>query len=117
MTSAPTRRSNGCSRFSAQATSGAAVTHDHGFDLYRKPGNRLCAAVAFVDKWPVFAGGDGRASDSRYPDAVQILCSILTLGDSTATSGAVEVSVVPWGLESIDGHIEFEVPADQLISS
>ncbi|MFF8024368.1 hypothetical protein ACFZDJ_25310 [Streptomyces sp. NPDC007896] len=73
--------------------------------------------MAFVDKWPVFAKGDGRTPDSRYPDAVQILCEILTPGDSTATSGTVKVSVAPWGLESIDGHVEFEVPADQLTSS
>ncbi len=56
---------------------------------------------------------DGQASDSRSPGPVEILCAILTLGDSTATSGTVKVSVAPWRLESIDGHIEFEVAADQ----
>ncbi|MDX3759659.1 hypothetical protein [Streptomyces sp. AK02-04a] len=102
------------------------VTRDHGQLAARQPTRLrrttvdyapLWATVAFVDKWPAFAGEDGQASDSRSPGPVEILCAILTLGDSTATSGTVKVSVAPWRLESIDGHIEFEVAADQLISS
>ncbi|MFF1414046.1 hypothetical protein ACFVX6_30345 [Streptomyces sp. NPDC058289] len=72
---------------------------------------------AFIDKWPVFAGGDDLSPDSRYPAEVSILCDILTTGDTTDTSDTVKISVTPWGLESLEGHVEFEVGADQLTTS
>jgi hypothetical protein len=68
---------------------------------------------AFVDKWPVFTGDD-LTPDSDYPLEVGILCDILTT-DNTADT--VTISVTPWGLESLDGRVEFEVRADQLITS
>ncbi|MEU1232005.1 hypothetical protein [Streptomyces sp. NPDC005828] len=68
---------------------------------------------AFVDKWSVFTG-DNLTPDSDYPVEVGILCSILTTDNTTDT---VTISVAPWGLESLDGRVEFEVRADQLITS
>ncbi|MER5808296.1 hypothetical protein ABT143_08905 [Streptomyces sp. NPDC002033] len=75
---------------------------------------------AFIDKWPVFAGGDDLSADSRYPAEVSILCDILTTGDTTDTSDTsdtVKISVTPWGLESLEGNVEFKVRADQLTTS
>ena len=40
---------------------------------------------AFIDKWPVFAGGDDLSPDSRYPAEVSILCDILTTGTSRSS--------------------------------
>ncbi|MFC9595770.1 hypothetical protein ACFTUC_38990 [Streptomyces sp. NPDC056944] len=70
----------------------------------------------FIDKWPVFSGEDLH-SDSSYPVEVGILCDILTSGNSSGTGDTVKISVAPWGLESLDGRIEFEVRADQLTHS
>ncbi|MEU8433811.1 hypothetical protein AB0F18_12955 [Streptomyces sp. NPDC029216] len=72
---------------------------------------------AFVDKWPVFTASDDLAPDSRYPVQVGILCDVLTTGNTAGTSGTVRISVAPWGLESLEGHVEFEVRADQLTTS
>lgn len=69
---------------------------------------------AFVDKWPVFAGGDDLTPGSRYPAEVGILCDILTTGTTPDTADTVKISVAPWGLESLEGRVEFEVRADQL---
>ncbi|MFD8650906.1 hypothetical protein [Streptomyces mirabilis] len=68
----------------------------------------------FTDKWPVFSGDDDLAPDSRYPVEVGILCDILTTGN---TADTVKISVTPWGLESLEGHVEFEVRANQLTTS
>ncbi|GLV88522.1 hypothetical protein Slala03_82110 [Streptomyces lavendulae subsp. lavendulae] len=70
----------------------------------------------FVDKWPVFSGEDLHP-DSSYPVEVGVLCDILTTGNSADTADTVKISVAPWGLESLDGRIEFEVRADQLTTS
>lgn len=50
---------------------------------------------AFVDKWPVFAGEDRLAPDSRYPIEVQILCDILTTSDSETAPDTDKISVAP----------------------
>ncbi|MFE2852042.1 hypothetical protein ACFXJO_13040 [Streptomyces lavendulae] len=71
---------------------------------------------AFIDKWPVFSGDD-LAPDSRYPVEVGVLCNILTTGNTAGTSDTVRISVTPWGLESLEGRVEFEVRADQLTTS
>ncbi|MFF4392542.1 MULTISPECIES: hypothetical protein [unclassified Streptomyces] len=72
---------------------------------------------AFIDKWPVFSGGDDLAPDSRYPVEVGILCDILTTSNTADTSDTVKISVTPWGIESLEGRVEFEVRADQLTTS
>ncbi|MQY15131.1 hypothetical protein SRB5_53090 [Streptomyces sp. RB5] len=46
-----------------------------------------------------------------------ILCNILTSGNGSGTADTVKISVAPWGLQSLDGRIEFEVQADQLTHS
>ncbi|MET8751361.1 hypothetical protein ABZW32_14870 [Streptomyces sp. NPDC004667] len=66
---------------------------------------------AFVDKWPIFTGED-LTPDSAYPVEVGILCDILNTATDTLT-----ISVAPWGLESLDGRVEFEVRSDQLTTS
>ncbi|WP_406404785.1 hypothetical protein OH805_37035 [Streptomyces sp. NBC_00879] len=68
----------------------------------------------FVEKWPVFADRNRLTPDSTYPVAVEILCDTLADDDSSATADTVKVSVAPWGLESLEGRVEFEVRADQL---
>ncbi|MEV8536193.1 hypothetical protein [Streptomyces sp. NPDC051211] len=70
----------------------------------------------FVDKWPVFSGEDLHP-DSSYPVEVGVLCDILTTGNSADTADTVKISVAPWGLESLEGRIEFAVRADQLTTS
>ncbi|MCR8577523.1 hypothetical protein [Streptomyces sp. Isolate_219] len=72
---------------------------------------------AFIDKWPVFTDGDDLAPDAHYPVEVVILCDILTADDTANTSDTVKISVSPWGLESLEGRVEFEVRADQLTTS
>lgn len=72
---------------------------------------------AFIDKWPVFTDGDDLAPDAHYPVEVVILCDILNADDTTNTSDTVRISVSPWGLESLEGRVEFEVRADQLTTS
>ncbi|MGH4035195.1 hypothetical protein ACQB60_40475 [Actinomycetota bacterium Odt1-20B] len=67
----------------------------------------------FVDKVPVFTSGD-LGPDSRYPVEVQVLCDILPTGSASVTPDRARISVAPWGLESLDGHVEFEVRADQV---
>ncbi|MFE7413067.1 hypothetical protein [Streptomyces laurentii] len=71
---------------------------------------------AFIDKWPVFTGDD-LTPDSRYPVEVGILCDILTADGTTDPLDTVTVSVAPWGIESLEGLVEFEVRADQLTTS
>ncbi|MEU6987362.1 hypothetical protein ABZ946_28715 [Streptomyces sp. NPDC046324] len=46
-----------------------------------------------------------------------ILCDILDSGNSSGTADTVNISVAPWGLESLDGRIEFEARADQLTTN
>ncbi|MFE5487902.1 hypothetical protein [Streptomyces sp. NPDC056527] len=70
----------------------------------------------FIDKWPVFSGEDLHP-DSSYPVEVAILCDILASGNSSGTADTIKISVAPWGLETLDGRIEFEVRADQLTHS
>ncbi|MEJ8652620.1 hypothetical protein WKI65_32240 [Streptomyces sp. MS1.AVA.3] len=72
---------------------------------------------AFIDKWPVFTDGDDLAPDAHYPVEVAILCDILTSNATANTSDTVKISVSPWGLESLEGRVEFEVRADQLTAS
>ncbi|MGW8359032.1 hypothetical protein ACWGK1_00425 [Streptomyces wedmorensis] len=68
---------------------------------------------AFIDKWPVFSSEDLHP-DSGYPLEAEILCDILASSNSSDTADTVKISVAPWGLESLDGRIEFEVRADQV---
>jgi hypothetical protein len=68
---------------------------------------------AFIDKWPVFSGEDLHP-DSSYPVEVRILCDVLATCSSSDMTDTVRISVAPWGLESLDGRIEFKVQADQL---
>ncbi|MCD9145978.1 hypothetical protein [Streptomyces albireticuli] len=68
---------------------------------------------AFIDKCPVFTG-DNLTSDSLYPVVVGVLCDVLT---TDGTGNTVTISVARWGLESLEGDIEFEVRADQLTTS
>ncbi|MGW7139977.1 hypothetical protein ACWGVR_20495 [Streptomyces xanthophaeus] len=68
---------------------------------------------AFIDKWPVFTGDD-LTPNSLYPVVVGVLCDVLTADDTAST---VTISVAPWGLESLEGDIEFEVRADQLTTN
>ncbi|MFE5595058.1 hypothetical protein [Streptomyces sp. NPDC056549] len=72
---------------------------------------------AFIDKWPVFSGGGDLAPGSRYPVAVGILCDILTTDNTADTSDLVRISVTPWGIESHEGCVEFEVRPCQLTTS
>ncbi|MFG2751982.1 hypothetical protein [Streptomyces xanthophaeus] len=67
----------------------------------------------FIDKWPVFTGDD-LTPNSLYPVVVGVLCDVLTADDTAST---VTISVAPWGLESLEGDIEFEVRADQLTTN
>ena len=48
---------------------------------------------------------------------IKVLCDMLGDGDSPPTAETVVISIAPWGLESVDGSIEFEVRADQLTTS
>lgn len=57
------------------------------------------------------------APDTHYPVEVVILCDILNADDTVSTSDTVKISVSPWGLESLEGRVEFEVRADQLTTS
>ncbi|MFI6107499.1 hypothetical protein [Streptomyces sp. NPDC051310] len=52
-----------------------------------------------------------------YPVTVKVLCDILQDAKSPSATQAVTISITPWGLESADGNVEFEVHADQLITS
>ncbi|GLV88532.1 hypothetical protein Slala03_82210 [Streptomyces lavendulae subsp. lavendulae] len=72
---------------------------------------------AFIDKWPIFTAGDDLAPGSHYPVEVGILCDVLNTGNTADTSGTFRISVAPWGLESPEGRIEFDVRADQLTTS
>ncbi|MFJ4321164.1 hypothetical protein ACIP46_38700 [Streptomyces lavendulae] len=75
---------------------------------------------AFIDKWPVFTASDDLAPGSHYPVEAGILCDVLNTGntaDTADTADTVRVSVAPWGLESLEGRVEFEVRADQLTTS
>ncbi|MGW1769579.1 hypothetical protein ACWCQL_36740 [Streptomyces sp. NPDC002073] len=69
---------------------------------------------AFIDKGPVFSAADDLTPESRYPVKVGILCDILTTSNTTDASDTIKITVTPWGLESIERHVEFEVRADQL---
>ncbi|MEV0491184.1 hypothetical protein [Streptomyces atratus] len=70
----------------------------------------------FIDKWPVFSG-ENLHPNSSYPVKVGILCDILASGNSSGSADTVKISVAPWGLEPLEGRVEFEVRADQLTTS
>lgn len=70
----------------------------------------------FIEKWPRFSGEDLHP-DSSYPVEVGIPCDILDSVSSSGTTDTVKISVTPWGVESLEGCVEFEVRADQLTTS
>ncbi|MCX5409796.1 hypothetical protein OHA37_38850 [Streptomyces sp. NBC_00335] len=70
----------------------------------------------FIEKWPRF-GGEDLHPNSGYPVEVGILCDILDSASSPGTPDTVKISVTPWGVESLEGKVEFEVRADQLTHS
>ena len=48
---------------------------------------------------------------SRYPRPAAIACEVLARGDQTARVSTAR----PWGIESVDGETEFEIPVDLLV--
>lgn len=72
---------------------------------------------SLVDKAAVFDTSDRLSPTSNYPVMIKVLCDMLGDGDSPPTAETVVISIAPWGLESVDGSIEFEVRADQLTTS
>lgn len=67
---------------------------------------------SFVEKSAVVSSA-GLSSGSDHPIETAILCDVLS-GDAADTTEAVRISLAPWGLESVDGHTEFDVRPGQL---
>ena len=72
---------------------------------------------SIVDKAAVFDASDRLSPTSNYPVMIKVLCDKLRDGNSPSTAETVIISIAPWGLESVDGSVEFEVRADQLATS
>ncbi|MEU8825302.1 hypothetical protein [Streptomyces sp. NPDC048636] len=70
-----------------------------------------------IDKAPVFDDSDALTPTADYPVTVNVLCDILQRTASHSATRTVTVSLAPWGLESVDGDVEFQVRADQLTTS
>ncbi|MFJ6934767.1 hypothetical protein [Streptomyces sp. NPDC101132] len=69
-----------------------------------------------IDKAAVFDDAGNLTPSSNYPVRVKVLCEILD-GAPGSAPGTVTVSITPWGLESVEGQVEFQVHSDELTTS
>jgi len=70
----------------------------------------------FVEKVPVVSLEDLNASSS-YPQTGVIGCEVIELMPDGANEIARINSELPWGIESVDGKVLFDVRSDQLVDS
>ena len=71
-------------------------------------------AHAFIDKIPIFTTADLTERNS-YPQPGVIACDVLKRWhDSDGREIATVDTLKPWGVESIEGRTQFDVPLSQL---